>query len=60
MNQSTLNYIKVIIMLPIGILGLLLLMVVDLVRMVQGNRTMDEEWHYIYMDDNMNHGMRRK
>ena len=50
------KYIKVIIMLPIAILGLLLLMVADLVRMVQGKPTVDEEWHKDYVDSNMNHG----
>ena len=54
------KYIKVIIMLPIAILGLLLLMVADLVRMVQGKPTVDEEWHEVYMYDNMNHGQGRK
>ena len=50
------KYIKVIIMLPIAILGLLLLMVADLVRMVQGRPTVDEEWHKDYVDSNTNHG----
>lgn len=59
MNQSTLNYIKVIIMLPIAILGLLLLMAADLVRMIQGQPTVDEEWHRDYIDSNMNHGQGR-
>ena len=50
------KYIKVIIMLPIAILGLLLLMVADLVRMVQGKPTVEEEWHNDYVEGNMNHG----
>lgn len=50
------KYIKVIIMLPIAILGLLLLMVADLVRMIQGKPTVDEEWHKDYVDSNRNHG----
>ena len=52
--------LEVIIMLPIAILDLLLLMVVDLVRMVRGRQTVDEEWHVIYVDSNMNHGQGRK
>lgn len=54
------KYIKVIIMSPIAILGLLLLMVIDLVRMIQGKPTVDEEWHEVYMGSNMNHGQGRK
>lgn len=50
------KYIKVIIMFPIAILGLLLLMVADLVRMIQGKPTVDEEWYNDYVEGNMNHG----
>ena len=52
--------LEVIIILPIAILSLLLLMVVDLVRVAKGKQTVDEEWHDIYMDSNMNHGQGRK
>ena len=52
--------IEVIIMLPLAVMGLLALMVVDLIRTVQGKQTMDEEWHDIYVDSNMNHGQGRK
>ena len=52
--------LKVIIMLPIAIISLLLLMVADLIRTIQGNPTFDEEWHEVYMDSNMNHGQGRK
>ena len=52
--------LEVIIMLPIAILSLLLLMVIDLVRAAKGKQTVDEEWHDIYMDSNMNHGQGRK
>ena len=52
--------IEVIIMLPLVVLSLLLLMVIDLVRMTRGKQTMDEEWHDIYMNSNMNHGQGRK
>ena len=48
--------LEVIIMLPIATLSLLLLMVVDLVRVAKGKRTVDEEWHDIYVNGNMNHG----
>ena len=48
--------IEIIIMFPLAILSLLLLMVIDLVRVVQGKQTVDEEWHDIYVDSNMNHG----
>ena len=54
------KHLEVIIMLPIAILGLLLLMVVDLVRTVKGKRTVDEEWHDVYVDGNLNHGQGRK
>ena len=51
--------LEVIIMLPLAILGLLLLMAIDLVRAAKGKQTVDEEWHDIYMDSNMNHGQGR-
>ena len=54
------KHLEVIIMLPLAILGLLLLMVIDLVRLMKGERTVDEEWHDIYMDSNTNHGQGRK
>lgn len=47
-------------MLPLASLGLLLLMVIDLVRMARGKQTVDEEWHDIYINGNMNHGQGRK
>ena len=50
------KHLEVIIMLPIAILGLLLLMAIDLVRAAKGKQTVDEEWHDIYVDSNMNHG----
>lgn len=52
--------LEVIIMLPIVIFGLLLWMVIDLVRMIQGKPTVDEEWHEDYVYSNMNHGQGRK
>ena len=52
--------IEVIIMLPLAIFGLLSLMAADLVRTIQGRPTVDEEWHAVYMDSNMNHGQGRK
>ena len=52
--------LKVVIMLPLAIIGLLLLMVVDLIRMIQGKPTVDEEWYEVYMDSNRNHGQGRK
>ena len=51
---------EVIIMLPLAILSLLLLMIIDLVRMARGKQTVDEEWHGIYVDSNMNHGQGRR
>ena len=53
------KHLEAIIMLPIAILGLLLLMVIDLVRAAKGKQTVDEEWHDIYMDSDMNHGQGR-
>ena len=52
--------LKVIIMLPIFIFGLLLFMVIDLIRFVKGKPTVDEEWHEDYVYSNMNHGQGRK
>ena len=52
--------LKVIIMLPLALIGLLSLMAIDLIRVSKGKRTVDEEWHGIYVDSNMNHGQGRK
>ena len=52
--------LEVIIMLPLAIVGLLLLMAVDLIRMAKGKQTVDEEWHDVYVDSNMNYGQGRK
>ena len=52
--------LEVIIMLPLAIISLLLLMAIDLVRAAKGKQTVDEEWHDIYMNSNMNHGQGRK
>lgn len=52
--------LEVIIMLPLAILSLLMLMVIDLVRVAKGKQTVDEEWHDIYVDSNMNYGQGRK
>ena len=52
--------IEVIIMLPLVVLSLLLLMVIDLVRIAKGKQTVDEEWHEIYVNGNLNHGQGRK
>ena len=35
-------------------------MVIDLIRTIQGKPTVDEEWHGVYMESNMNHGQGRK
>ena len=50
------KHLEVIIMLPLVIISLLLLAVIDLIRMIQGKPTVDEEWHEVYMDGNRNHG----
>ena len=52
--------IEVIIMLPMAILSLLLLMIIDLVRVAKGKQTVDEDWHEIYVNGNLNHGQGRK
>ena len=52
--------LEVIIMLPLAILSLLMLMVIDLVRVAKGKQTVDEEWHDVYVDSNMNHGQGTK
>ena len=54
------KYIGLIFTIPIAIISLLLLMVADLIRTIQGKPTVDEEWHEVYMDSNMNHGQGRK
>ena len=57
---SNTKNLKAIIMLPFAIVGLLSLMLVDLIRAAKGKQTVDEEWHDIYVDSNLNHGQRRK
>lgn len=54
------NYIKMIIMLPLVIFSLLMLIVSDLFRMLQGRPTLNDEWHEVHMDGNANHGQGRK
>ena len=54
------KHLEVIIMLPLAIIGLLLLMVVDLVRVAKGKQTVDEDWHEIYVNGNLNYGQGRK
>ena len=54
------KYIGLIFTIPIAIISLLLLMVADLIRTIQDKPTVDEEWHEVYMDSNMNHGQGRK
>lgn len=54
------NYIKMIIMLPLVIFSLLMLVVSDLFRMLQGRPTLNDEWHEVNMDSNANHGQGRK
>ena len=48
--------LEVIIMLPLAIVSLLLLTVIDLIRTMQGRPSVDEEWHEVYIDSNLNHG----
>ena len=52
--------LEAIVMLPLALLGLLTLMAIDLFRVAKGKQTVDEEWHDIYVDSNMNHGQGRK
>lgn len=52
--------IEVIIMLPLVIVGLVSWLAIDLVRAAKGKQTVDEEWHDVYVDSNMNHGQGRK
>ena len=52
--------LEVIIMLPLVVLSSLLLMVIDLVRAAKGKQTVDEEWHDIYVNGNLNHGQGRE
>ena len=54
------KYIEAVVMLPVAILGLLLWMMIDLVRMARGKPTVDEEWHDVYVDSNINHGQGMK
>ena len=52
--------LEVIIMLPLALIGLLSLMVIDLIRVAKGKQTVDQEWHGIYVNGNLNHGQGTK
>lgn len=52
--------VEVIIMVPLVILGLLSWMVIDLVRTMKGEPTVDDDWHKDYLDSNLNHGQGRE
>ena len=52
--------LEVIIMLPLATLGLLSLVVIDLVRAAKGKQTVDEDWHSVYVEGNLNHGQGRE
>ena len=54
------KYIELVLTLQIAIISLLLLMVADLIRTLQGKPTVDEEWHEVYVDGNLNYGQGRK
>lgn len=54
------KYIKMIIMLPLVMFSLLMIILADLFRMLQGRPTLNEEWHEINMDSNANYGQGRK
>ena len=54
------KYIELILTLPITIISLILLMVADLIRTIQGKPTLDEEWHEVYVNGNLNHEQGRK
>lgn len=47
--------LKIIIMLPLLILGFLLLGAIDLVLRVKGKPSLMEEWDNIYIDDIVNY-----
>ena len=48
--------IKLIILLPLTVFSLLMIIVADLFRIIQGKPTLNDEWHEINMDSNANHG----
>ena len=52
--------LKLIILLPLVIFSLLMLIVSDLFRMLQGRPTLNDEWNEIHMDSNVNYGQGRK
>ena len=50
---SGVKLLFLLVILPIA-------MVIDLIRTIQGKPTVDEEWHDVYVDSNMNYGQGRK
>lgn len=48
--------LEIIIIVPLAIIGMLLFMIIDIIRMANGMATVDEEWQANYMDANINHG----
>ena len=51
--------LKLIILLPIVMFSLLMIILADLFRKLQGKPTLNEEWHEIHMDSNANYGQGR-
>ena len=52
--------LKIIIMLPLLVLILLPLMIIDLIRVAKGKPSANEEWHNIYVDNDMSHRQGKK
>lgn len=47
-------------MLPLLVLILLPLMIIDLIRVAKGKPSANEEWHNIYVDNDMSHRQGKK
>ena len=51
-----LKIFEIIIMVPLAIIGIIMFIIVDIINIVRGKPTIDEDWQHTYIDSNMNHG----
>ena len=54
------NTLKSILVITLGTLCVLALAITDLIRVLQGKQSLDEEWHENYVYSNFNGGRGRK
>lgn len=58
--KSMKDSIKSILVISLGTLCVIALAISDLIRVLQGKQSIDEEWHEAYVDGRINNGQGRK